>query len=103
MSALGQNGFQIWMSVVIRIIATFLILAYVASSIASSHELMHYGPTRRISSCFSELAYISLVLEYGTIVSALAGIYYWWIGQRIAVPPPHKPDGHATRGRARQP
>ena len=92
----------IWMSVIIRVIAAFLILAYLASYIGNSHELINYGPTARISIFLAELRFISFVLFYGTIVSVIAGVYYWWTGRRKAIPLSSS-KRYATQGRARQP
>lgn len=93
---------SIWISVMIRVMATFAILAYIAGSIGNSPELINYGPTAEISGFFAEWRFISFVLVYGTIVSVLAGVYYWWIGRPTGVPP-SSPKGHATRGRAHEP
>lgn len=90
----------IWMSVVIRTVTTFVILFLLAGYIGASNYLRDFWPTSQIKSFFNEWGFLTFALEYVPIVSVLAGVYFWWIARRKAVPP-QKPDKHATRGRAR--
>ncbi|MFY9609633.1 MAG: hypothetical protein WAU45_13575 [Blastocatellia bacterium] len=87
----------IWMSVIIRTVATFVMLFLLAGYVSNSDDLEQLWPASQIQSFFSELRVFTFALAYAPIVSVLAGVYYWWIGRRNAVPPP-SPERYATRG-----
>lgn len=92
----------IWMSVIIRTVATFAMMFLLAGYVSNSDGLEQLWPTSQIQSFFSELRVFTFALVYAPIVSVLAGVYYWWIARRTAVPP-SSPKRYATRGRAREP
>jgi hypothetical protein len=96
-----SNRLVIWISVMIRTVTTFVILYFLASSIGTSHQLINYPPTSRISSFFAEWQFLGFAFFYAPIVSVIAGVYYWWTARSKAVLPPN-PETYATRGRSRE-
>jgi len=94
------NKLVIWMSVIIRTVATFVLLWVFAMSL-DSRGLKDYWPPSQIMSFFTELRVIVFAYEYTPIVSLVAGVYYSFTGSRKSTPTPNA-ERYAQRGQARE-
>jgi len=91
---------EIWMTVIIRTVATFAMLWIVATSM-ETRELRDYWPASQMTHFFSELRVIVFAYEFTPLISLLAGVYYALTGRRKTAPLPST-ERFAIRGRARE-